>query len=121
MKQLPWADELKAREARHKALLYLRDEGGYSFRQIGRALNISKVEAECRYHKARRQKCFYCENLKRGVSMKHRGESGSELCEDCYGGRCEGKREDGKTSQVPFSPPPVFSSSPFPPNRAEKK
>lgn len=95
MKQLPWADEQKAREARHKALLFLRDVEFYSFRQIGRALNMSKVEAEQRYRKAKRQACFYCDNIRRGASMKHRGQPGSELCEQCF------------NSPIPYSLVPV--------------
>lgn len=53
--KLKWDDEKKSREARHQALLYLRDECGYSFRQIGRAMNLTKWEAEKRYSKARRR------------------------------------------------------------------
>ena len=48
-----WPDEQAAREAKEKAVVFLRDTGGYSWKQIARALNTTRGPVEQVYARAK--------------------------------------------------------------------
>lgn len=73
------ADELKAWQARRMAVVFLRDEMKFTFRQIGRAIGKGPGEAQRLYHKGLRRQCAYCVKEARGGHGQ-----GAALCEEHF-------------------------------------